>query len=871
MSEVPVPTPAAVETPEQTLDAVRQATEGFYAAFPDVRACAQEEAARILKLHTGQVLDPDKVYWHRFANAVSNGHTFTGWEHYGTPVKSFSMTDLTMHRFDVSDQINAIDLDTMSGFYRVDASSAFYDQTNEVPIAPLTVMNDLWEANFAQAYKNRLETFWSEKAEDARLILKSICFSRALEAMSEKRLSRNAFKLLINSVVGPSRVPPTLAQLRAHHTDRLYAELYSLSLGSISATDIIRVHNNVGHEILYIPPDWFRAFAGEQELYDWVRLQAADPERRNILLSHFGLYRLPEAGVLKKLHVTLDLIVAQPWVAGQKLLNLQSRPITEDIFSYLAENLHKRLQSDAKELLHSNWDLRRKEFLVDIGAFVRVTAGLAPASAWIAGAVVAASALSLGAHAAQALHGETPQERSRAASSAVMDAVSLLFSLPMLKGTTANTMGDFSDLAMEGNATLAANQPLAHAVDVELSELVRQIDARGRVFYLGGETRYITLNDQVFEVRFVSALDRWMVINPLSPDDLTDAWAVEVDWRGQWEPYAKEMFNPEAIAAKLPEDLATAGPELTQAHRLSAQLEKYETAVEHVELIDVLIGRDSERLLTGPVDTVFAQARTSLLAARNQLAADSRTFFEQPRPPRIVSVPVLGSATTPEQFFDTLYSDSNGLVMGQGMDSIASHKLLIKYMSRLKAAGVQTLYTDTLIKELHQGWLDHFMNTGYMPGDLVRYLNGLTEQSILARYTPVELVHTARLQGIKIKALDCAAAHKTHGLALITAETGPQMRNYYAYQRILAHQAARPESKWIALINETRVSTFQRVPGLADLTNTLGMRVKDTARNLPLSIAQDPGQRVLARQDSFRTDVLISIGTLPTPTAHTTG
>jgi hypothetical protein len=126
----------------------------------------------------------------------------------------------------------------------------------------------------------------------------------------------------------------------------------------------------------------------------------------------------------------------------------------------------------------------------------------------------------------------------------------------------------------------------------------------------------------------------------------------------------------------------------------------------------------------------------------------------------------------------------------------------------------------------------------------------------------LELIKMARLQGIKVKALDCAAAHQVHGLSQTEAGIGQKMRNYYAIQRIRAHQAARPASGWIALVDHTKVSTFQDVPGLADLADTVGIRVKDVSRNTPLTLSEDPGQRLPGTQGNVRTDLQVEMGTL---------
>ena len=84
---------------------------------PDLRQMARETASQILRNHVGSDLDPDNVYWHRFVTTESSRRTFNGWQHRGTPIESMTLPQLTLHRFNVQDQIAADELQLMSGFY----------------------------------------------------------------------------------------------------------------------------------------------------------------------------------------------------------------------------------------------------------------------------------------------------------------------------------------------------------------------------------------------------------------------------------------------------------------------------------------------------------------------------------------------------------------------------------------------------------------------------------------------------------------------------------------------------------------------------------------------------------------------------------
>lgn len=92
---------------------------------PDMWEMAREVARNLLLKHTGQTPEPDTIYWHRFAGAVSSTRSFTGWEHYGPPLESMTLPQLVMRRFNSHDQDNSDLLQQNGGFYRAGPHSRF--------------------------------------------------------------------------------------------------------------------------------------------------------------------------------------------------------------------------------------------------------------------------------------------------------------------------------------------------------------------------------------------------------------------------------------------------------------------------------------------------------------------------------------------------------------------------------------------------------------------------------------------------------------------------------------------------------------------------------------------------------------------------
>ena len=129
-------------------------------ACPDLLGEAHAVASEILAKHGITGHDPDHVWWHRFDNVTaSSTKTFLGWEHAPKPCESYTLTQLVIHRFRVTDQDDALELNSNGGFYTADASASIYNETNEVRMYPSKVLADLWEMDLSRRYEARFNAF----------------------------------------------------------------------------------------------------------------------------------------------------------------------------------------------------------------------------------------------------------------------------------------------------------------------------------------------------------------------------------------------------------------------------------------------------------------------------------------------------------------------------------------------------------------------------------------------------------------------------------------------------------------------------------------------------------------------------------------
>jgi len=178
-----------------------------------------------------------------------------------------------------------------------------------------------------------------------------------------------------------------------------------------------------------------------------------------------------------------------------------------------------------------------------------------------------------------------------------------------------------------------------------------------------------------------------------------------------------------------------------------------------------------------------------------------------------------------------LLKDSPGLVIGETHDSVASKRELIKNMKKLKAQGVSTFYMEHICADSHGKALSEYMSApkgSPMPARLKTYLDMQTEgqsgpgQKLNSQYNFTTLVESAKDAGLEVVALDTA---KTYATSLDNSEnTRTKVMNYYAAEKIRLHQ---PEGKWIAFVGSAHATTYEGVPGLAELHGVRSLVIDD--------------------------------------------
>lgn len=209
-----------------------------------------------------------------------------------------------------------------------------------------------------------------------------------------------------------------------------------------------------------------------------------------------------------------------------------------------------------------------------------------------------------------------------------------------------------------------------------------------------------------------------------------------------------------------------------------------------------------------------------------------------------------------------------GIVVGEWHSSAESKKLLCDNMAMLAANGVSVLYLEHLLSDFHQHALDAYQagNAPDMPAVLSEYLDAQD----WGHHTDPDhgfrkLVEAAHDHGIAIVALDCMASYRLKGI-YAPADLRTKMFSYFA-QAVIGHHQGKADPanghKWVALVGNTHTNTYQGIPGLAELTGAIGVRIarrKDDKDGKEVEV--DPGAELrggLGESGFVRADYVLNL------------
>ncbi|WP_327439803.1 membrane-targeted effector domain-containing toxin [Pseudomonas donghuensis] len=797
-------------------------------AFPDLRNEAREAAKSLLRTEGNLIADPDRIYWHRFSGAASSNRTFTGWEHYGAPDQSVTLTELVMRRFRVSDQDNADLLLLYGGFYTAGPGARRFDETNEVRLDPQKVLNALWQLDFGATFLRRRAAFWSDHGADVRTLSKLNYLSEALQAGLSGQLNEQQLQLVFDAVGFDSSVMPQFQHVEQAKPPAAGIQIAALSLAGQVSPDVIWLQGAGGQHVLYLPGAMpsFQGFSRQQEVAGWLFGWLQAPASSEQLLVHF-----PD-DPQHRLRDQFD-----SWAKGslQAFASLVQRvPITGEVFTWMRDNARQHMEAETDAALRTNAELRAQLWVGYLGVASRLLGAVAPAGWPLALLAVAVGTASLALNIEQAVDGDNPEERRAGLLGAILAGVDLLLNLPFLlplgRGA-AQELGPF-----EGNEII--DVPAATSGPLQ------------GVSSLADGAQYIELEGVPYRVRYDQDLRTWLIVPEDNPFAFYGVIPVRLDEQGQWVVLESACLRGggQCLGGLTPEPAVA----MVDYSPFEAVPGRYEVPEPARPAVLELVSASNRRAIGGDYydpESPLMEVRDSLEQIRQQLRTDAGRFFTQAMLPRFRLNPPT-AAISPQRAFIELFDEHAGVVIGESHASIASKRWLLENLTPMYAKGVRTLYLEHLMTDLHQADLDLFYRSGRMSAHLRRYLGRLDvghRTDPTGRYTFLELVRKARANRIRVQAVDCVASYQLEGLE-VEQPVNPlrqKVMNYYANRVITSRQAEPGAGKWVALVGNTHSNLYKRVPGLAELQGVPGLRLVDAGPGQATGITLDAGEYYL--------------------------
>ncbi|NVZ65457.1 type III effector HopAC1 [Pseudomonas gingeri] len=247
------------------------------------------------------------------------------------------------------------------------------------------------------------------------------------------------------------------------------------------------------------------------------------------------------------------------------------------------------------------------------------------------------------------------------------------------------------------------------------------------------------------------------------------------------------------------------------------------------------------------------QAAPKVHLASRRLLEDAQSFFaEKPAPVAKTLATDLLEAGLATHLLERAYQTGNGIVLGAPYSARAGRKFLIDNMRSLATEHqVKTLYLENLLTDFDQVHINNFHRSDVMSPRLRETLRlEDLEHSIdpSGPYALHEVLDSARANGIRVQAIDCAASYR-QGLRSYHPDRARTLK-YYARQVIITDQLQQGPHRWIALSQDSHASGVHGEAGLADLLGAVNLRAVDVGgQPLPLRILRDPGEFTLGKYE----------------------
>lgn len=498
--------------------ALRNRALRYVNQMPDPQAFAREVGAHLLFTLTARKLDPEAIYFHRFAGGASSDVTFTGWWHLGPPLETLTFTQLLLARFNDHEQQAPDELGVYSGFYTADARQAIFDERNEVRLAPQAVLEAFWKLDVSTTFLQRIEAFWHEYGDDFITLAKTHFIAQAVHARESGLLVEQDYRFVLQAMLGEVSSPLASGQLKATRNHLDDPCVRTVDIAGYRAADMYRMVMPDGRQVVYCPSvrPCIHILADGHGVRQWVLDQSRDASARARFLSLFMAGNAESATARSTLAAHLERCIADATVVNQ--LDL---PIVGEPFAFARRLAQQQMVGEARALMASNADVSRHLWSQSLGCFLTLFGGFAVLAAPMALAVLGAGVAKLVVDVSQAAQGATVRERRAGVLSALFDSLFIAFNAPLLRG-----LGSTEAALEQGLDAIESGTP---AYDVE------DAPAAHAVLWIGDQPA-VRVGGIAYPVRYVADSRQWFIVDPANPFAFQLGAPVRFDpLTGEWE------------------------------------------------------------------------------------------------------------------------------------------------------------------------------------------------------------------------------------------------------------------------------------------------------------------------------------------------
>ncbi|WP_407973260.1 membrane-targeted effector domain-containing toxin (plasmid) [Burkholderia pyrrocinia] len=783
-------------------------------------------------------LDPDRTWFMRFDLAQSDSLTITGWAHVGPPVEARPLTECLLTNFPASAQEHPWILDQLSGVYRTNASATHhFDSRNEVRLRPSQLMQTVWQIDFYHLAKTTLEHAWQRP--DLQDMNNGVALSVDLSNARLEAADRDGILASVDYLNTTTPATPSIVTINRY-----------------SATDLL-VFDTGDRVILYMPrhanPNKrFAVFESVHALQQGIASMCADPDQRVQIARHFSQLDRQDHATYDGVDRWLETLSGPGGASYQARIGYATELLHgQPVFHALAERQRQRALSDLDTLIQSDAEVRKAIWVRYIDAINVVLPN--PFTPFA----------SLGMHIDQALNGDTYEERMAGVRAIVSDSGNLALMAVLESLTVAERTGfaldgaAFHENVREQLATLsqasaiewdgqrwavehdtsshvstklkASIAPDMYAREVHESTLVFP-DIMGLRQAANGQS-YLKINGRFVEIRQLAGAPNRYYINSHPKFVLR---------------FQDGQFRPETSAERLAviRDVGLGGrqgklkiplaPTFVPTDLTDIPMTPYLTTISFPpHLLRVLDGKSR-------LGRAEKQLRIEVRERADKMDIAAKDFFGRLAPVSHNLAPPLETGLSDMQTFEALFRRNTGIVIGEYHTQPESKLLLVDNMSELKRQGVQTLYLEGLVEDLHEADLAAYFSSpdASMPAALQVWSDQIARGNRIDPTGPGTyraLLEAARANEIQVKALDCTAtvvddelSESTEFLTADAIDGTQRLRkmNYFGSAVIRQHQSATGNEKWIALVGAGHINTLEGVPTVSDLTDAVGVWIK---------------------------------------------